>query len=154
GRLGRLDLLLVLFAAHAALPPSAAGAGVAEAGSVAGAEAKSLASTGGGNSGIGTSTAGATGAVASATGSVGGVASGVLVAGVANAAGSDGGVAGVDVALAVSVAIGATGSWIIFSMSVLKPPGSSAEVKLDVVSSNCFFRSAISASRIASWNWP
>ena len=39
-------------------------------------------------------------------------------------------------------------------MSFLKPLGSSAEVKLDVVSSNCFFRSAISASRIASWNWP
>ena len=39
-------------------------------------------------------------------------------------------------------------------MSVLKPVGSSAEFRLDVVSSNCFFRSAISASRMASWNWP
>src|SRR6185436_4967770 len=71
GSLGRLDLLLVLFGLHAALPPPASGTG--SEGRAGAASAKSLLSGGGGSSGIGTDTsaAGTTGAVPSATGSVG-----------------------------------------------------------------------------------
>jgi hypothetical protein len=86
---------------------------------------------------------GATGAVPSATGSVGALAG----ASDGSAVGSEGGVA------AAFGALGA-GSWIIFSSSFLMSVVSNADFRPDVVSSNCCFRSVISASRIASWNWP
>ena len=125
------------------------GSGVAGSAEAAGAAStKSLLSGGGGSSGIGTSSAGAgaTGAIPSATGSVGAF-GGISGAG---AVGSDGGVA----ATFSAPGVVPTGSWIIFSSSFLMSVVSKVDFTAAVVSSNCFFRSAISASRIASWNWP
>src|SRR6185369_14114648 len=138
-RLGRLDLLLVFFRLHAALSPSGLGAGGAGVAGAAAVSMKSFVSGGGGNSGIGTDTStaggGATGAVPSATGSVEACCCGAV--------GSEGGVAGDADTGGVEAA---AGSWIIFSSSFLMSVVSKVEVTADAVSSNCFFRSAISAS--------